>query len=392
MAGHTDARGRTCNERGDGLRRGPLACAGRERAGSILGRAQVGERVETVLGAGSSGTGVQRASPGGGPDPGEVWLLQAEAANLAGCSVSAIRKWRREGSVSSRKITTPGGLERVEVRLGDVLTRAGTRAVVPSAPPAGAQVPQPPVAGTVVVSLADLQTMFERLGVPERRADDVSAQYRSLESEVSFMRGQMARLGTALDERAADRRRVTELERRIARMEAETERLRRQLAAVTRELEKARGMAGAPSMASGAGYGPAPGHGTEPARPVTGPQSPSPAAAPSPTFEGWLEARPPPEKPPPPAGPPIERLAEELRHLYQTLASRPRSPLGAEERAGWSAEVRRYDTVLVRACSRLGVATEHRPGDRLSAPERVALTRALVDAGLDVRSPANVEG
>ncbi|MGI9022242.1 MAG: hypothetical protein ACR2HV_03200, partial [Acidimicrobiales bacterium] len=44
------------------------------------------------------------------------WVLQADAAKLAGCSVSAIRKWRREGVVDDRRTTTLGGLERVEVR------------------------------------------------------------------------------------------------------------------------------------------------------------------------------------------------------------------------------------------------------------------------------------
>ena len=343
---------------------------------------------------------------GTGPVQDEVWLLQAEAAELAGCSVSAIRKWRREGSVNFRRTTTPGGLERVEVRLADVLTRAGTRAAVPLALAGAVQVPspaQPPVAGTVVVSLADLQTMFGQRAAPERRPDDLQAHYRSLESEVSFMRGQVARWVGALDERAGDRHRVEALERRLAGIEAEAERLRRQLAAVIRELEIARGAGSGVSGPFSTSYEPVSGHGNTPIPPVTAAQAPSPAPpaaptppappAPRPTFEGWLEDRPPPERPSTPPGPPIERLAEELGHLYRTLASRPRTPAGPEERARWAAELRRYDTVLVKACSRLGVATEHRPGDRLSAPERVALTRALADAGLDVRrSAAKVEG
>jgi hypothetical protein len=365
-------------------------------------------------GLGSGEGGADRAPAGAGPGQDEVWLLQAEAAELAGCSVSAIRKWRREGSVNFRRTTTPGGLERVEVRLGDVLTRAGTRAVVPLAPSGAAPVPQqappplqPPVAGTVVVSLADLQTMFGRIASPGGRPDDLKARYRSLESEVSFMRGELARLVAGLEERAGDRRRADDLERRLAHTEAETARLRQHLAAVVRELEKARRAgSGGNREASRDRHETASEHGTDPAPPVTTPHppahgSPAPAsptvpaapAAPRPSFEDWLEVRPAPDKPSRPAGPPIERLADELRRLYQALASRPRTPGGAEERARWAAELRRYDTVLVKACSGLGVTTEHRPGDRLTAPERVALTRALADAGLDVRrSPARVEG
>jgi hypothetical protein len=363
------------------------------------------------LGSGPRASGLPRAPAETAANPDEVWLLQAEAAELAGCSVSAIRKWRREGSVAFRRTTTPGGLDRVEVRLGDVLTRAGTRPVVAVAAAGGVPAPgqeqppppQGPAAGTVLVSLADLQTLFGRMAAPERRPDELQAHFRTLESEVSFMRGQMARLVAAVEERAGERRRTEELERRLARTEAETERLRRRLAAVVRELEKARwARTGGPER-PGDSHEPDTGHGMGPVArtPATRVSAPSEVpprdpAGPTerrPTFEGWLEGRPAPEKPAAPAGPPSERLADELGHLYRTLAARPRTPAGSEERARWAAELRRYDTVLVKACSRLGIATEHRPGDRLSASDRVALTRALADAGLDVRrSPANVEG
>jgi hypothetical protein len=353
---------------------------------------------------------VARVPPGMAADPDEVWLLQAEAAELAGCSVSAIRKWRREGSVAFRRTTTPGGMERVEVRLGDVLTRAGTRPVVSVATTGGATapgqdqpVPQTPAAGTVLVSLADLQTLFGRMAAPEQRSDDLQANFRSLKSEVSFMRGQVARLVAALEERAGERRRIEDLERRLDRTEAETERLRRRLTAVVRELQRSRSSPPAEQPESPGGrHETDTGHGTNPVPPVTAPPGPAPRppssappapSEPRPTFEGWLEGRPAPEKPAAPASPPIERLAEELGHLYRTLAGRPRTPGSPEERVRWAAELRRYDTVLVKACSRLGIATGHRPGDRLSAPDRVALTKALADAGLDVRrSPANVEG
>ena len=56
-------------------------------------------------------------------DDAGTWVPQAEAAARTGFSLSAVRKWRRLGLVAERKITSPTGMERVEVRLEDVLAR-----------------------------------------------------------------------------------------------------------------------------------------------------------------------------------------------------------------------------------------------------------------------------
>ena len=61
---------------------------------------------------------------GGSIEEEETWLLQSAVAAEAGCSVSAIRKWRWSGLVADRTRLTAGGMSRVEVRLEDVLRRA----------------------------------------------------------------------------------------------------------------------------------------------------------------------------------------------------------------------------------------------------------------------------
>src|ERR671933_838234 len=64
-------------------------------------------------------------SPGHPPSDGASWVLQAEAAARAGCSVSAVRKWRRTGVVADRVTHVPGLGRRVEVLLEDVVARVG---------------------------------------------------------------------------------------------------------------------------------------------------------------------------------------------------------------------------------------------------------------------------
>lgn len=110
-------------------------------------------------------------STGGHPGPPrDEWALQADAAHIAGCSVSAIRKWRREGVVSDRRRTTAGGLDRVEVRLQDVLERCGREPQ--HTPAAAAGVEQDPNSGhgNVLIPLADLQALILRVGEAERLA------------------------------------------------------------------------------------------------------------------------------------------------------------------------------------------------------------------------------
>ena len=64
--------------------------------------------------------------PAASPESG-TWVLQAEAAERTGFSISAIRKWRRSGGVADRVRTTANGLARVEVRLEDILARSADR-------------------------------------------------------------------------------------------------------------------------------------------------------------------------------------------------------------------------------------------------------------------------
>jgi hypothetical protein len=333
-------------------------------------------------GAGQPGEGAPGANP---PRPGplpdaDTWALQADAAKVAGCSVSAIRKWRREGSVAARKVVTRGGLERVEVRLGDVLARSGSRAL--SLPP-GQVVSAPPAAqpGAAVVSLADLQAMFEQVGGADRRTADVMASYRSLESEVSHMRTQLAQVRRSADEKfVAAEARAARLEARCRSLEEDLKLVRSTLTNVAKAIEL---------RPSRTGFSPTPTAvpvpdtaAATPPPPAASAPAPPPTPAP-PNFEGWLDARPMPKRQV--AAPTsIERLLAELRGLYQGLAARQRDP-GARDGSEWVTELARYDTVLVRACARLGVPTSFRPGDRLPAADRVALTRALEATGLDVR-------
>jgi hypothetical protein len=320
--------------------------------------------------------------PSGLSPEGDTWALQADAAKVAGCSVSAIRKWRREGSVASRKVVTRGGLERVEVRLGDVLARSGARTdPLPPRPVVTEPLATPP--GAAVVSLADLQAIFEQVGGADRRTADVVARYRSLESEVSFIRTQLAEVRRSVEEKvAAAEGRAGDLAARCRRLEDEVKLVRAKLSDVAMADDH-------PPPRTDPALSPAaiPRPRTAPAAsqpaPTTSAASTAPSAPAAPSFEGWLDARPLPKKEAS-APPSIERLVSELRRLYQGLAARQRDP-DARDGSEWVTELARYDTVLVRACARLGVPTDFRPGDRLPAADRVALTRALETAGLDVR-------
>src|SRR5207253_3492100 len=111
--------------------------------------------------------------PAASPESG-TWVLQAEAAERTGFSISAIRKWRRSGVVAVRVRTTANGLARVEVRLEDILARSADR--VPNqtrdrpGPRAIPAAPDSLPAGSVLVPLADLEALFERVAGAEPRA------------------------------------------------------------------------------------------------------------------------------------------------------------------------------------------------------------------------------
>ncbi len=152
---------------------------------------------------------------GDGAAGADEWALQADAARIAGCSVSAIRKWRREGVIDDRRTATTGGLERVEVRLADVVDRAGRE---PSRPAATEEVRQAATAqpGTVVIPLADLQAMILSLGEAERRAREASSQVTVIDTGTQQLTASLTRaeadLVAATSEVERLRRRVRELE------------------------------------------------------------------------------------------------------------------------------------------------------------------------------------
>ena len=369
------------------------------------------------------------------------WVLQADAAKLAGCSVSAIRKWRREGSVASRKITTPAGLERVEVPLDDVLRRAGPREMrLPD--PRGAGGLASTVAGTVLVPVDDFQALLERVAVAEQLAGGLEARLRAIDAEACRMREQFvalrrqmeqernrgARSGVPGPDGAAERPEAT-LSRPgppdpvpgqppgtvrdsdgVVGDRPAPQPTRPPVAqpppAARPPLDPADPPATPPPSAPQATPPPATQSppATSPPRPPPPPSAraaarPSPETRPaplperapgpeSPTFRQWLGARRPPETQRAPAYD-LERLGGELHRLFGRLQARQRqgevSPADAER---WVADLAAYDSGLLRACRVLGVPAPYRVGERIPASDRVALTRALAAAGLDVRRGA----
>lgn len=308
----------------------------------------------------------------------ELWVLQADAAKRAGCSVSAIRKWRREGSVASRKITTPAGLERVEVRLDDVLRRAGPRDR-PAPEPAGATDVRLSVPGTVLVPINDFHTLVERVALAEQLAGGLEARLRAIDAEASRMREQFVELRRQIER---ERRREANPRpspaappfSRPAPPSPPPPRPRSE-----RVPEQPQGGLGPPTAVPPATPRP-----LREARPSPAPERS--ARPPDSGFRHRLRAPTPGEAPP---APPleVEHLGAELRRLYGRLQARQGltevSPAEAER---WVADLAAYDTALVGACRAVGVPTAYRVGERIPAADRIALSRALAAAGVDVRA------
>jgi len=79
--------------------------------------------------------------------------------------------------------------------------------------------------------------------------------------------------------------------------------------------------------------------------------------------------------------------ATQLRQLYRRLQTHSRDEAASpDDQRRWVADLAAYDRALVLACIELGVPTTFKPGHRLPADDRVALTRALGAVGLDVAS------
>jgi len=192
---------------------------------------------------------IDTVSDGGGAASDGEWALQADAARIAGCSVSAIRKWRREGVIDDRRTATTGGLERVEVRVADVVDRAGRE---PSRPAATEEVRETATAhaGTVVIPLPDLQAMILSLAEAERRAREASSQMTEINSGTEERGAALARaeadLIAAMSEVERLRSRVRELETAAAKGSPraggglENERLREQVTKLEARMAEAR--------------------------------------------------------------------------------------------------------------------------------------------------------
>ena len=195
---------------------------------------------------------VDGAGPGApGPDS---WVLQNEAASIAGCSVSVIRKWRRAGAIGDRTRTSSGGMKRIEVRLGDVLEKmqdsmpgrvaqaqahaqARREAAPPSAPAAQEPVAARPAPTDRVVGPAGVEVFVQHIVAAERRAATVEAQLRANEVMTELLRERLAALqaaqgtggngssGEAVARLVAEvrrfRERVEEAERTAARHDAQ---------------------------------------------------------------------------------------------------------------------------------------------------------------------------
>ncbi len=125
-----------------------------------------------------------------------TWLLQADAAAAAGCSLSAIRKWRRLGVVADRT-RGPEGLKRVEVRLEDVLARMQDTMGLPASPPNSR--PSPAEPSSKVVSVSDLDVFVRHIGEAERRAAQMEAQLQAHETMLQFLRDRVAQLQAQLE-------------------------------------------------------------------------------------------------------------------------------------------------------------------------------------------------
>lgn len=137
----------------------------------------------------------------GAPDG--TWVLQPEAAAVAGCSVSVIRKWRRAGHVGQRTRVTPGGMRRVEVRLEDVLARARdsiprSRSAPPAPPHSPAPEPASPARAVAVVPVNDLDVFVERITDAERRAAHLEARLQATEALTQFLRDRVTDLEAQL--------------------------------------------------------------------------------------------------------------------------------------------------------------------------------------------------
>jgi hypothetical protein len=176
-----------------------------------------------------------------------TWLLQADAAAAAGCSVSAIRKWRRLGVVADR---TRGshGLQRVEVRLEDVVARMQESIALQAPGPNSRAAPAEPVA--TVVPVSELEVFVRHIADAERRAAQMEAQLQANETMLQFLRDRVAQLQAQLEAEPAR----TSVSRRGPQAEPDPSRLAAELRQLRQRLRNDRTADAAQRAAGVAGY------------------------------------------------------------------------------------------------------------------------------------------
>ena len=334
------------------------------------------------------GAGGNHRGPASDEGEGSTWVLQGEAAARTGFSVSAIRKWRRMGVVADRKITTPTGFERVEVKLEDVLARAAMQPERrrPEPLPTDAHAPS----GSVVITIDDLEALFERMVEAERRAENAEADLESLRAQSRFTFGQ-----------------ISELRRQIQALAGQSP------PGPSPGPEPAPSARRRPAVEEVGSAAPPPS--SPPGPPPAGAAPPRPAPVPAPVprnrvtagvrlVRGRQEARELASPPPPTAGDgnangpagggnvsrarttQVEELTARLRGSYARLDEYRRqeviTPAAERQR---QRELAEYDRVLVALCAALGIPTGVADGEPVTLKARATLTRALAQAGFDVR-------
>lgn len=116
----------------------------------------------------------------GYPEPATEWVTLRDAAEAAGVSVSALRKWYRAGDLPSRMEPGPTGPRRM-VPLAAVLERVGRTA---EAPPRTGPVPEgmalvPLAVAERLAALLDIATAYGEAGERVGRAEERAEQYRA---------------------------------------------------------------------------------------------------------------------------------------------------------------------------------------------------------------------
>lgn len=345
-------------------------------------------------------------------DPAGTWVLQNEAAVQSGFSVSAVRKWRRLGLVADRKVATPNGFERVEVRLEDVLARA---ALQPNRRPAEetGSVDEGPI-GSVTVSLRDLETLFERMVKAETRADRAETELQSARAQATYALGQVAELRRQLYAHAGQK---FDTEREAASQRPAIGRSvpSAYAPASTGPHDTVEGTAGASSAPRIRRQQAPPTHTSDPASPsayapprtvprdrvarqdaaeVEGaPRRPRQSAAPRPVIAPASRLVDAPASPPVQIGGPRQprssSLAEamsSLRAAYARLDGYRREQVITPARETQrQQDLADYDAALLTVCSLRGIPMGLTAGAPITVEDRGALTRALARAGLDVR-------